>query len=161
MNGLFEELGRHAGEDGPQECLNCGLHNESIEHLLFECATWNSKKQILELLETSASCLKLTCTTVSVMRWYFAHGREERKFCRYTANDQLIRCCTCITESSQAPPSNMSSNWVSGLRVNIFIYKAIVELKRVLYFYNKWTNTVHVIMQSLTLYMLGWIMQLP
>ena len=40
----FEELGRHAnrGTGGFQEFPNCMACKESVEHLLFECASCNS-----------------------------------------------------------------------------------------------------------------------
>ena len=34
-HGLFEELGRHDKEGGSQECPNCGICKESVEHVLF------------------------------------------------------------------------------------------------------------------------------
>ena len=45
-HGLFEELGRHAKRDGSQECPNCGACKESVEHVLFECASYDSQRQI-------------------------------------------------------------------------------------------------------------------
>ena len=45
-HGLFEELGRHAKEGGSQECPNCGACKESVEHVLFECASYDSQRQI-------------------------------------------------------------------------------------------------------------------
>ena len=51
-HGLFEELGRHAGRDGSQECPNCGASKESVEHVLFECPSYNSQRQsFLEYLK--------------------------------------------------------------------------------------------------------------
>ena len=44
-HGLFEVLGRHAGGDGSQECRNCGACKESVEHVLFECTSYNSQRQ--------------------------------------------------------------------------------------------------------------------
>ena len=44
-HGLFEELGRHAKRDGSQECPNCGACKESVEHVLFECASYDSQRQ--------------------------------------------------------------------------------------------------------------------
>ena len=44
-HGLFEELGRHAKEGGSQECPNCGACKESVEHVLFECASYDSQRQ--------------------------------------------------------------------------------------------------------------------
>ena len=42
---LFEELGRHAKRGGSQECANFGDCKESVEHVLFECASCNSRRQ--------------------------------------------------------------------------------------------------------------------
>ena len=42
---LFEELGRHVKGGGSQECPNCGACKESVEHVLFECASYNSQRQ--------------------------------------------------------------------------------------------------------------------
>ena len=42
-HGLFEELGRHANGGGPRECPNCGACKESVEHALFECASYDSQ----------------------------------------------------------------------------------------------------------------------
>ena len=44
-HGLFEELGRHTKRDGSQECPNCGACKESVEHVLFECASYDSQRQ--------------------------------------------------------------------------------------------------------------------
>ena len=44
-HGLFEELGRHAKRGGSQECPNCGACKESVEHVLFECASYDSQRQ--------------------------------------------------------------------------------------------------------------------
>ena len=43
--GLFEELGRHAKGGGSQECPNCGACKESVEHVLFECGSYDSQRQ--------------------------------------------------------------------------------------------------------------------
>ena len=40
---LFEELDRHVSRDGPQECPNCRAIKECIEHVLFECASYDSQ----------------------------------------------------------------------------------------------------------------------
>ena len=39
---LYEELGRHAKMGESQECPNCGTCKESVEHVLFECASYDS-----------------------------------------------------------------------------------------------------------------------
>ena len=44
-HGLFEELGRHVGRGGSQECPNCGALKESVEHVLFECVSYDSQRQ--------------------------------------------------------------------------------------------------------------------
>ena len=41
-HGLFEELDRHHKGGGSQECPNCGACNESVVHVLFECASYDS-----------------------------------------------------------------------------------------------------------------------
>ena len=43
-NGLFEELGRLAKGVGSQECPNCGACRKSVEHVLFECASYDSQR---------------------------------------------------------------------------------------------------------------------
>ena len=43
---LFEEWGRHAKRGGSQECPNCGAWKESVEHVLFQCASYDSQRQI-------------------------------------------------------------------------------------------------------------------
>ena len=45
-HGLFEELGRHANRGGSQDYPNCGTCKESVEHVLFECGSCNSQRQI-------------------------------------------------------------------------------------------------------------------
>ena len=42
---LFEELGRHVGGGGSQECPTCGALKESVEHVLFECPSYDSQRQ--------------------------------------------------------------------------------------------------------------------
>ena len=37
LDGMYEELGRHAGGNGAQECRNYGAVKETIEHVHFEC----------------------------------------------------------------------------------------------------------------------------
>ena len=42
---LFEELGWHVGRDWSQECPICGAIKESIKHVLFKCASYDSQRQ--------------------------------------------------------------------------------------------------------------------
>ena len=71
---LFKKLGRHGNRGGSQECPNCGACRESVKHVLFESASYDSKrkkflnymymKQILtlealELSTTAAFSIKL------------------------------------------------------------------------------------------------------
>ena len=42
-HGLYEELGRYAKGGGSQECPNCGACKESVEQVLFECASYDSQ----------------------------------------------------------------------------------------------------------------------
>ena len=49
---MFEELSRHASMGGSQECPNCYACKESIEHVLFECASYDFQRLI------SFNCLK-------------------------------------------------------------------------------------------------------
>ena len=44
-HGLFEQLGRHAKRGGCQECPNCGACKESVEHVLFEFASYDSQRK--------------------------------------------------------------------------------------------------------------------
>ena len=44
-HGLFEELDRHTNRGGSQECPNCGACKESVEHVLFECTSYDSQCQ--------------------------------------------------------------------------------------------------------------------
>ena len=44
--GLFEELDRHMKRGVSQECPNCVACKESVEHVLFECVSYNSQRQI-------------------------------------------------------------------------------------------------------------------
>ena len=46
-HGLFEELGRHATGGRSQECPNFGAYKESVEHVLFECTSYDSQRQLL------------------------------------------------------------------------------------------------------------------
>ena len=39
---LFRELGWHVARDGSQECPDSGASKESVEHVLFECASYDS-----------------------------------------------------------------------------------------------------------------------
>ena len=39
------ELGRHVKGGGSQECPNCGACKKFVEHVLFECASYNSQRQ--------------------------------------------------------------------------------------------------------------------
>ena len=43
-HGLFEELGRHDKGAGSQECSNCRACKESVEHVLFESASYDSQR---------------------------------------------------------------------------------------------------------------------
>ena len=53
-HGLFEELGKHDKGGGPQECANCGACKESVEHVLFECASYDSQRlDFLNYLKTA------------------------------------------------------------------------------------------------------------
>ena len=45
-HGLFAELGRHAKGGGSQECPNCGACKESVEFVLFKCASYDSQRPI-------------------------------------------------------------------------------------------------------------------
>ena len=44
--GLFEELGRHANRGGSQQCPNCVVCKQSVEHVLFKCASYHSQRPI-------------------------------------------------------------------------------------------------------------------
>ena len=44
-HGLFEELGKRAKKVGSQECPNCRAGKESVEHVLFDCTSYNSQRQ--------------------------------------------------------------------------------------------------------------------
>ena len=46
-HGLFAELGRHDKGSGSQECPNCGACQESIEHVLFECVSYDSATEVM------------------------------------------------------------------------------------------------------------------
>ena len=51
-HGLFEEVGRHYKGGGSQECPNYGTCKESVEHALFECASYDSQRlDILDYLK--------------------------------------------------------------------------------------------------------------
>ena len=45
-HGLFEELGRHVKRVGSQECPNCEVCKELVDCVLFECALYESQRQI-------------------------------------------------------------------------------------------------------------------
>ena len=48
----FEELGRHANKGGSQVCPNCVALEESVEHNLFDCVSYDSQRQkFLEFLK--------------------------------------------------------------------------------------------------------------
>ena len=52
-HGLFEELGRDDKGGGSQECPNGGACKESVEHVLFECASYDSQRlDFLDYLKT-------------------------------------------------------------------------------------------------------------
>ena len=38
-------MGRHAKRGGSQECPKCGACKESVEHVLLECASYDSQRQ--------------------------------------------------------------------------------------------------------------------
>ena len=38
-------MGRHSNKGGLQECPNCGACKESVEHVLFECSSYDSQRQ--------------------------------------------------------------------------------------------------------------------
>ena len=44
---MLEELGRYVNRGGSQEGPNCGARNELVEHILFECTSYDSRTQIL------------------------------------------------------------------------------------------------------------------
>ena len=46
-HGLHEELGRlmHGKRGGSDECPSCGVFKESVDHVLFECASYDSQAQ--------------------------------------------------------------------------------------------------------------------
>ena len=44
-HGLFEELGRRTKGGGSQECPNCRACRESVEHVVFECASYDCQTQ--------------------------------------------------------------------------------------------------------------------
>ena len=44
---LSSKLGEPAKRGGSQECRNCRHYKESVEHVLFECASYDSQKQYL------------------------------------------------------------------------------------------------------------------
>ena len=44
IHGLFEELGRHDKVGWSQECPNCGNCKDSVEHVLFEHASYDFQR---------------------------------------------------------------------------------------------------------------------
>ena len=50
-HGLLEELGSYANKSGSQECPNCGPCKEFVEHVLPDCAAYDSQRQILDYLK--------------------------------------------------------------------------------------------------------------
>ena len=44
-HGLYEELGKHIKRGGSQECPNWWACKESVAHVLFECASYDSQTQ--------------------------------------------------------------------------------------------------------------------
>ena len=50
---MFEELGRHDKGGGSQECPNCEVCKESVEHVPFECASYDPQRlDFLDYLKT-------------------------------------------------------------------------------------------------------------
>ena len=50
---MFEELDRYDNGGGSQECPNCGACKESVEHVLFECASYDFPRlELLDYLKT-------------------------------------------------------------------------------------------------------------
>ena len=50
---MFEELGRQDKGVESQECPNCRACKESVEHVIFECASYDSQKlDFFEYLKT-------------------------------------------------------------------------------------------------------------
>ena len=41
-HGLNEELGRHRGREGRNECLLCDAECESVSHVLWDCLAYAS-----------------------------------------------------------------------------------------------------------------------
>ena len=48
-HGIFEELGRYSNKGGSKVCPHCGACKESVEHVVFECTSYES--QIKEFLD--------------------------------------------------------------------------------------------------------------
>ena len=43
-NGINEELGRHRGREGNEECELCGNECESVSHVLWECSAYSNSR---------------------------------------------------------------------------------------------------------------------
>ena len=53
-NILFEELGRRDKMSGSHECPNCGACKESVQHVHFECASYDFQRlDFLDVLRTA------------------------------------------------------------------------------------------------------------
>ena len=52
-NILFNELGRHDKMGGSHECANCEACKKSVQHVLFECASYDFQQlDFLDFLRT-------------------------------------------------------------------------------------------------------------
>ena len=45
-HGLFEEFSTHDNSGGSQDCDDCGACKQLVEHVLVECASYDSQRQI-------------------------------------------------------------------------------------------------------------------